>query len=66
MKTITAILKQRNDDYHISVENHPEIWDCGKTLKQAIDAFKRTIKTCNLKVGDLKVNIGTITEITWI
>jgi hypothetical protein len=65
MIPITAILTQRNGDYHISVKGKTDIWDCGKTLKQAVDAFKRTIKTHNLEMESLEVDINSITEITW-
>ncbi len=65
MKKITAILIQRSGDYHISVVDNSGVWDSGKTLKQAIDAFKRTAKTFGFELGTLKIDIDTITEITW-
>lgn len=65
MKKITAILTQRSDDYYISVKGIFGIWDCGTTLKKAIDSFKRLLKTHNYEMETLEVNIDTITEITW-
>ena len=65
MKKVTAILTQRSGDYHICIKNKPGIWDCGKTLKQAIDAFKRTAKTFGFELETLKIDVNTITEITW-
>ena len=65
MKKVTAILNQRGNDYHIYVEDNTEIWDCGKTLKQAIENFKRTAKSHNREMERLEVDINTITEIAW-
>lgn len=30
------ILSKRSDDWHASLENHPEIWGCGKNINEAI------------------------------
>lgn len=65
MIKVTAIFRQRGSDYHISAKDNPAIWDCGKTPKKAIDAFKRTAKSHNLEMGTLEINIRSITEITW-
>lgn len=65
MKKITAILVQRSDDYHIFVKGRIGIWDCGRTLKRAIDNFKSTLKSYDREMETLEVNIDTITEITW-
>ena len=62
MKKITAILKQRGDDYHICEKGRPEIWSAGKTLKQAIICFKRTLKTFNKEMETLEVDINSIRE----
>lgn len=66
MKKITAILTQRSGDYHISVKGNTGIWDCGKTLKEAIKQFKLTAKTFNLEMECLEIDIDSITEITWL
>jgi len=65
MKKITAILTQRSDDYHISVKGMLGIWDSGKTLKKAIDNFKRLLVTNDYEMETLEVNVNSITEITW-
>lgn len=65
MKKVKAILKQRNDDYIITMIDNPAIWDCGKTLKSVIDAFKRTAKSHGFELETLEVNVDTITNITW-
>lgn len=64
MEKITAILRQRGADYHISVVNQPAIWDCGKTLKKAIDNFKKTAESHDLEMQVLKIDVNTITETT--
>lgn len=65
LSKITAILTQRSGDYHISVKGRLGIWDCGHTLKKAIDNFKSTLKTHDCEMETLEINVGTITEITW-
>ena len=37
MKRIVVV--RRNDDYHASLEGHPEIWGCGKTSESAIGSL---------------------------
>ncbi len=65
MTKMIAILTQRSGDYHISVKGRPGIWDCGHTLKQAIDNFKSTLKSHDREMETLEIDVNTITEITW-
>lgn len=32
----TIVVSKRSDDFHACIENHPEIWERGKTLKEAV------------------------------
>ena len=62
MKKITAILTQRTADYHVSVKGNTGIWDCGKTLKEAIKQFKLTAKSFGFEMECLEVDISSIVD----
>jgi hypothetical protein len=37
-------IRQRSNDWHVQLEGHPEIWDCGNTLDEALGKWLRTRK----------------------
>ena len=56
-----TIRSTNNDDFHVGLQGHPEIWDCGKTLAEAvgrwlethIDYFEGKWDVCSLRPSEL-------------
>lgn len=40
--TRKIVVTRRSDDFHACIEGNPGIWDCGKTITEAIGNLIRT------------------------
>lgn len=41
----TAKIVQRSDDFIVSMASQPGTWDCGRTIKHAVENFLRTAQS---------------------